>query len=365
MGPLQGLRVVEFAGAGPAPFAAMLLADLGAEVVRIERPGGSAVGYRRDPRHELTRRHRLATMVLDLKGGGREVALAVVSRADALIEPFRPGVMERLGLGPEPCLAANPGLVYGRITGWGREGPLADTAGHDINYLALSGALHYLGEPDRPPRPPLALLGDYAGGGLYVAFALLAAVLSARSTGRGQVVDASILGGVTALLTPLHGRRATGEITEARGVNPSDGSRPWYRCYAARDGHVAVGAIEDRFYAELLKVLDLDPARVPDRSDPANWPALANVFAARIAQRTRDEWAQAAAGTDACLTPVLTLAEAARHPQAPAFAAHHGWDEPLPGPEFSETPARPWQAASGGLTAWGIDAAMLARIAVA
>ncbi|MEO1000141.1 MAG: CaiB/BaiF CoA-transferase family protein [Pseudomonadota bacterium] len=338
MGPLAGLRVVEFAGLGPGPFAAMLLADLGAEVVRIERPGAvELLPLARD----MLLRGRAARVALDLKTAeGQAAAFALAARADALIEGFRPGVMERLGLGPGPLLAANPGLAYGRMTGWGQDGPLADRAGHDITYIALSGALDAIGEAGRGPVPPLNLLGDFGGGAMY----LVTGILAARLSGQGQVIDAAITEGTAHLSTMLYSLRAGGLWPGGRGENILDGGMPYYRCYACACGDwVAVGAIEPQFYAALLAGLDLtDDPRFARQQDRAAWPAMAEGFAAAFAARTRDDWADRFAGTDACVAPVLSADEAAAHPQAAArgiFAAPMGVPEPVPAPRFSATPA--------------------------
>ncbi|MBI5721082.1 MAG: CoA transferase [Burkholderiales bacterium] len=312
-GTLQGVRVVELASIGPGPFAAMLLADHGAEVLRIERPGPEG---RDDVRHDpVTTRGRAGRLVLDLKSAaGREALLREVERADILLEGFRPGVMERLGLGPADCHARNPRLVYGRMTGWGQQGPLAPRAGHDINYIALAGALHAIGTGGKPV-PPLNLIGDFGGGALYLAFGVLAALLRARTTGRGQVVDAAMVDGALSLMAMIFGRIATGHWRDGqRAANSLDGGRPWYDTYATADGrHVAVGANEPQFYRLLCEGLGLAPHEAALRDDPGAWPALRACIAARFATRTRDEWAAQFEGTDACVSPVLTLAEAEAH----------------------------------------------------
>lgn len=315
---LQGIRVIELAAIGPAPFAAMLLADHGAEVLRIERPGPDGHDeVRHDP---VTTRGRAARLTLDLKtAAGREALLAEVERADILLEGFRPGVMERLGLGPADCHARNPRLVYGRMTGWGQQGPLALRAGHDINYIALAGVLHAIGTggPDGgKPVPPLNLIGDFGGGALYLAFGVLAALLRARTTGQGQVVDAAMVDGALSLMAMIFGRIAAGHWRDGeRAANSLDGGRPWYDTYATADGrHMVVGANEAQFYRLLCEGLGLTPQQAAMRDDPAAWPALRKLFAERFATRTRDEWATQFEGSDACVSPVLTLAEAAAHP---------------------------------------------------
>ena len=337
-GPLAGVRVVEFDAIGPVPLAAMILADFGCEIVRISRAGRPPSPSADGPILGRGRR----CIALDLKSAAdRDTALAIVARADVVLEGNRPGVMERLGLGPDACLAANPKLVYGRMTGWGQTGPLAQTAGHDINYIALTGALHAIGGADRPV-PPLNLIGEYGGGSMLLALGVTAALVSARTTGTGQVVDAAMTDGSALLMSMFYAMHAGGYWRDAREANLLDGGAPFYRTYACADGgHVAVGAIEPAFFAALLAGLGLDAAGI-DQADRAAWPALARSFAARFAERTRDEWAAVFAGTDACVTPVLSLAEAPDHPHNRAratFAAPSGPMQPMPAPRFSATPA--------------------------
>ncbi|NLU68930.1 CaiB/BaiF CoA-transferase family protein [Streptomyces sp. HNM0574] len=342
-GPLAGVRVVELAGIGPGPFAAMLLADLGADVVRVDRPGGSALGI--EPAKDVTNRNK-RSVVLDLKSeDGLRTALDLVERADILIEGYRPGVAERLGLGPDACLARNGRLVYGRMTGWGQDGPLAHTAGHDIGYIAVTGALGITGSADGPPYAPANLLGDYAGGSLYLVIGILAALQhAAREDGAGQVVDAAIVDGTSHLSAMLHGMLAAGSWQDRRGSNLLDGGSPFYGVYATSDGgHMAVGALEPQFYAEFVRLLGLgeDGAEVPDRNDFAAWGALRDAVATRFATRTRDEWDEVFAGSDACVAPVLSLREAPAHPQLAArgtFVEHAGLTQPAPAPRFSATP---------------------------
>ena len=337
MGPLKGIRVLEFAGIGPGPFCAMLLADLGAEVVRLDRPEGPA-GTRQD----FVGRGR-RSVALDLKSP--EAALRLVERADALVEGFRPGVMERLGLGPEPCLARNPRLVYGRMTGWGQEGPLAQSAGHDMNYISLTGALWAIGRPGERPVPPLNLVGDYGGGGMLLAMGLLAALLEARGSGRGQVVDAAMVDGAALLMAPTYAMLARGRWRNQRGANMLDGAAPWYDTYECADGGwLSVAPIEPQFWEVMCRVLGLDPARLPDRMDPANWPALKAGLAAAFRTRARDDWATLFEGTDACVAPVLDLEEAPSHPHAlarGAFVRREGAVQPAAAPRFGRTPAEP------------------------
>ena len=340
-GPLAGVRIVEFDAIGPVPLAAMLLADLGAEIVRIARAPNSGQAWDDTGGAVLNRNRK--HVHLDLKSpGDRDRALALVTRADAVIEGFRPGVMERLGLGPDVCLAANPRLVFVRMTGWGQTGPLAERAGHDLNYIAVTGALEAMGSPDRPPPVPLNLVGDYGGGSMFAVMGLLAAVIAARASGRGQVVDVAMTDGVAALSSLFHGLAASGLWMNARGLNLLDGSKPFYRCYACADGrHVAVGALEPAFFARLLVGLDLDPAAF-SQFDPSEWPAMAETFAGVFVTRTRDEWAARFEGTDACVSPVLDFAEAADHPHNAArqtLIEFDGVRQPAPAPRFSDTPA--------------------------
>ncbi|MFR9757508.1 CaiB/BaiF CoA transferase family protein [Streptomyces sp. TR06-5] len=341
-GPLQGVRVVELVGIGPGPFAAMLLADLGADVVRVDRPGGSALGI--DPAQDLTNRNK-RSVVLDLKThDGLQAALALVERADILIEGNRPGVTERLGIGPDACRARNPRLVYGRMTGWGQQGPLASRAGHDLGYIAVSGALGLAGPAGGPPYAPANLLGDYAGGSLYLVVGLLAALHHARSPGgTGQVVDAAVVDGASHLTSMIHGMLAAGAWQDRRGANLLDGGAPFYGTYDTADGgHMAVGALEPSFYEEFLRLLGLgEDTTLPSRDDPANWTALRERIAARFRLRTRDEWTEVFDGSDACVAPVLSLAEAPRHPHLAArgtFLELDGRTQPAPAPRFSATP---------------------------
>ena len=339
-GPLAGLRVVEVAGIGPGPFAGMLLADAGADVIRVDRPGGGAVTGRLD----VVGRGRRSVAVDLKRPEGVEVVLRLAERAEVLFEGFRPGVAERLGIGPEPCLARNPALVYGRMTGWGQDGPLAPAAGHDIAYIALAGMLHMVGRAEEPPPPPINVVGDYGGGGMLLAFGILCAVLEARRTGRGQVVDAAIVDG-TALLTSLfHGLRAAGRWSDARSANLLDGGAPFYGSYECADGrYVAVGALEPKFSAELLDRLGVAPDDELRRRlyDPSAWPELRLRMAELFRGRTRDEWTALLEGTDACFAPVLSLAEAPSHPHNAArgtFTEVAGLVQPAPAPRFSATP---------------------------
>ncbi|WPB59392.1 CaiB/BaiF CoA-transferase family protein [Xylophilus sp. GOD-11R] len=335
-GPLRGVRVVEFAGLGPAPFAAMLLSDMGADVVRIDRPGAPV-----ETRDCTLRGRHLAQ--LDLKSAaGQAAALALIEQADVLIEGFRPGVMERLGLGPDDCLARRPALVYGRMTGWGQSGPRMHAAGHDINYISLPGALEAIGTRESP-LPPLNLVGDYGGGALYLLTGVLAALLESRTSGQGQVVDAAMCDGVASLMAPIMGMGATGLWRGGRASNMLDGGAHYYRTYACADGrHVAVGAIEPQFYALLRERAGLDDPAFDAQHDAARWPALSARLAEVMKQRTRDEWCALFAGTDACVTPVLSLEEAPADPHLAArgtFVQHQGRLQPAPAPRFSRTPS--------------------------
>jgi alpha-methylacyl-CoA racemase len=338
-GPLGGARIVEMAGLGPGPFAAMLLADLGADLVRVDRVGPAATGA--DPRAYAMHRGRRSVAV-DLKHPeGREIVLRLVEGADALIEGYRPGVMERLGLGPDECRARNRRIVYGRMTGWGQDGPLATTAGHDIDYIALSGALHCCARAGERPVPPVNFLGDMGGGGAFLALGIVAALWESARSGDGQVVDAAMVDGSAALTTMLHGLLRQGRWRDEPGVNFADTGSPSYEVYECADGrHVAVGAIEGQFYGALVDGLGLDPDQLPDRRDPANWPALKRRFADVFASRTRDQWAETFEGTDACVAPVLSLTEAPHHDHNVArgtFVDHGGITQPAPAPRFSRT----------------------------
>jgi crotonobetainyl-CoA:carnitine CoA-transferase CaiB-like acyl-CoA transferase len=319
----------------------MLLAELGANVIRIDRRGASGLGVPKPPRYDLLLRGRKA-FALDLKREqGIEAALRLVDRADALIEGFRPGVMERLGLGPETLLARNPRLVYGRMTGWGQEGPLAQTAGHDLNYIAVGGALHSIGRPGAPPSLPLNLVGDYAGA-VYLAFGIVAAILSARETGVGQVVDAAICDTSAHLMTSFYGQAAAGVFSAERGTNVLDGGAPYYDVYECKDGrYVSVAAIEPKFFAELLRRLGLDPSAFPEQDDRSRWREAHNILASTFKTRSRDEWSELLQGSDACFAPVLALEEAPSHPHFKArstFVEIDGIIQPRPAPRFGGAP---------------------------
>jgi alpha-methylacyl-CoA racemase len=349
-GPLEGVRVLALAGMGPTPFASMLLADLGADVVRVVRPPSSSRRTGTTPADEVGAEYDIVnrgvtSVAVDLKDpAGAETVLGLVRRADVFIEGFRPGVAERLGLGPSVLLDARPQLVYARLTGFGQEGPLARTAGHDINYVAQSGALSMLGHPGEPPRPPVNLLGDYAGGGAIAALGILAAVLSARRTGVGQVVDAAMVDGVALLTAKLLGLRAGGLFQGEPGTNYLDGGAPYYATYRCADGrYIAVGALELMFYRAFIDRLGVDTRDWPDQLDRERWPRLRELIAEVLATRSRDDWAVVFAGSDACVTPVLEPEEAARDPHNVArgmFRHVAGVLHPEPSPRFSGTPTR-------------------------
>lgn len=366
MGPLHGVRIVEIASAAPAPFACMVLGDLGAEVLRVDR-ATTRRGSESKP-DPLGRGRRSVTV--DLKSAeGQGVVRKLAASADALIEGFRPGVAERLGIGPGDCHAVNPALVYGRMTGWGQSGPLAERAGHDINYISLAGALEPIGRAGEPPVPPLNLIGDFGGGGLLLALGVLAALHERKSSGLGQVVDAAMVDGASLLTTWLHGLRAAGDWEPERGTNLLDGGAPFYDTYLTLDGrYVSVGALERRFYAQLLDGLGLDPAELPSQYDRSGWPTLRQRFAAVFRSRTRDEWERVFAQSDACVTPVLSPEESARHPHAVArggFVEVDGIRQPAPAPRFSRTPAEVYPstgAPENVLRGWGFSTTELAAL---
>jgi alpha-methylacyl-CoA racemase len=337
--PLAGVRVVEFAGLGPAPYAGMLLADLGADILRIDRPGGAALFPVKNAPIDRGRR----SLALDLKDADAvDQCLRIVEKTDVLIEGFRPGVMERLGLGPETALKRNPKLIYARMTGWGQDGPLAQTAGHDLTYLALTGILDAIGPSEGPPVPPLNLIGDMGGGGAFLVIGILAALWEKEKSGRGQIVDAAILDGAVSQLAIILGLRGSGLWPSARGRNLLDGGAPFYRTYACADGKfIAVGALEPKFFAALMLGLGQNPAEYADRQyDRSQWPALHQEFEATFAKKSRDEWAALFENIDACVVPVLDFDEAACHPHNAArgtFMEHEGRLQPPPAPRFSRS----------------------------
>jgi alpha-methylacyl-CoA racemase len=347
MGPLDGVRIVELAGIGPAPFCAMLLSDMGAEVIRVDRAAnaGRDVGREgEDPRFGLLQRGR-RNIAVDLKNPAAvDAVLRLIDQADGLIEGFRPGVMERLGLAPGICLKRNPKLVYGRMTGWGQDGPIAHTAGHDINYIALSGALYSIGEAGGPPVPPLNLIGDFGGGALYLAMGVLAGIISARATGKGQVIDCSMVEGSASLMMMMYGALAAGAWKEERGSNRTDGGAHYYHVYETKDGeHVAIGSIEPQFYALLLQHTGLEGERLPEQADRTGWPDMQQRLARIFKQQTRAEWTRIMEQTDICFAPVLRMSEAFAHPHnvhRGSFVEVDGIRQPGPAPRFLGTPAR-------------------------
>jgi alpha-methylacyl-CoA racemase len=371
MGPLSGVRVIEIASLAPAPFGCMILADLGADVLRVDRAErcGPDVPIPKDP---LSRSRR--SIGLNLKDPAAiDVLLQLVDTADVLVEGFRPGVAERLGFGPQVCAKRNPGLVFARMTGWGQSGPLAPTAGHDIDYIAISGALSMIGRTGESPVPPVNLLGDFGGGGMLLALGILAALVERAHSGLGQVVDAAMVDGSALLTSFVYGMRASGTWQDRRGSNLLDGGAPFYDTYATADRkYVAVGALEPQFYAALLDGLGLTGTDLPEQHDRDGWPVLRQRFAAAFASRTRAEWEQVFAGTDACVAPVLDLAEAPVHQHAAsrgAFAEIAGVTQPAPAPRFGRTvaakpapPPRPGQDTDAVLAGLGLSAADVADL---
>jgi alpha-methylacyl-CoA racemase len=342
MGPLAGLKIIELAGIGPGPMTAMMLGDMGADVVRIDRTRPGAMDRLAEPRYSVHGRSRRSVAVDLQNPAGVDVVLRLVAGADGLIEPFRPGVAERLGIGPEPCLARNPRLVYGRMTGWGQEGPLARAAGHDINYIALTGALHAIGREGQAPVPPLNLVGDFGGGGMLLAFGMVCGLLEAQRSGRGQVVDAAMVDGAALLFGAIFGLHEAGVWKDRRGVNLLDTGAPFYDVYETADGkHVAIGSLEPQFYALLLEKSGIAADGLPHQHDRSWWPELRRRLTAAFKTRTRDEWCRVMEGTDVCFAPVLSIAEAPEHPQAVArraFVDVDGVRQPAPAPRFSRTP---------------------------
>jgi alpha-methylacyl-CoA racemase len=372
-GPLEGIRVIEIAGIGPGPFCAMLLADLGADVLRIDRADRVRSDRPGTVPFDLTARSRRSAAI-DLKHPrGVEAVLRLVDRADVLTEGFRPGVMERLGLGPDVCMARNPRLVYGRMTGWGQDGPMAHAAGHDINYIALAGALAHFGRLGQKPTPPLNMVGDFGGGGIFLAFGLLAALLERGRSGRGQVVDAAMVDGAAVLMTMIWGMYQSGAFNLEPGTNLLDSGAHFYEVYETSDGkYISLGSIEPQFYAELLDLLGLDPRSLPEQMDASRWPSLKTRFEALFRTRTREEWCRILEGTDVCFAPVLSMPEAAAHPHARArgaFVEAGGMQQPAPAPRFSRTPpaaptppARPGQHTDAALADWGFGPGLLAEL---
>ena len=372
MGPLSGLKIVEFAGIGPGPMAAMLLADMGAEVLRIDRAEPTDLGSKRPPRYDLLRRNRKIVRLDLKKPEAVAFALDLVAKADALLEGFRPGVMERLGLGPDVCFARNPKLVFGRMTGWGQEGPMAHAAGHDLNYIALTGVLDSIGRKGGPPTPPLNLVGDFGGGALYLAMGMLAAIIECKTSGKGQVVDAAMVDGASSLMTAAYGMHAAGLSNGGRGGNMLDSGAYFYDVYECADGkYVSIASIEGRFHAELLQCLSIDPQSLPPQLDRSNWHVAREKFTAIFKTKTREEWTALLEGTDTCFAPVLSVEEAPRHPHNIArgtFIELDGVVQPGPAPRFSRTelgtplpPDAPGSDdANAVLTSWGLTAPEIA-----
>jgi alpha-methylacyl-CoA racemase len=364
MGPLQGVRILEIAGIGPGPFAAMMLADMGAEVLRIDRAQNVNPSPPAEPNFDILNRGRRSIGV-DLKNeAGVETVLKLVEKADVLIEGFRPGVMERLGLGPDVCLARNPRLVFGRMTGWGQEGPMAQAAGHDINYIALAGVLHHIGRDGEKPLPPLNLVGDFGGGGMLLAFGVACALAERARSGKGQVVDAAMVDGASVLMTMMHTFRHAGMFSDDRGTNLLDTGAHFYETYETKDGkHVALGSIEPQFYAELIRRSGLEGQDLPRQMDRTQWPAMKERFTALFKTKTRAEWCELMEGTDVCFAPVLTMGEAYEHPHnvhRSTFVEVAGKMQPAPAPRFSRTPpkisrppAHPGQHTDEALRDWG------------
>ncbi len=364
-GPLEGVRIIELAGIGPSPFGAMMLADAGADVLRIDRAERAVHPPRQEPHVDVLARGRRSVAVDLKRPDGTELVMRLCERADALTEGFRPGVAERLGLGPEDCLARNPKLVYARMTGWGQDGPLARTAGHDIDYIALAGALEPIGRAGERPVPPLNLVGDFGGGGMLLAYGVCAALLSAQRTGKGQVIDVAMVDGAAALMAMTYTLRATGMWKDERGTNLLDTGAPFYEVYETSDGgYMGVGAIEPQFYAELVRLLGLKADELPDQNDRARWPEMKERFAQVFATRTRAEWEEVFIGTDACVAPVLSPAEAPDHPHNRArgtFVEVAGMVQPSPAPRFLGTPGsvrrppvNPGQHGDEALAEWGL-----------
>jgi alpha-methylacyl-CoA racemase len=366
VGPLNGIRIIELAGRGPGPFAGMWLADMGAEVVRIDRPAGDPRAAVPDPRRELVGRGRRSVRVDLKRQAGVEVVRRLAERADGMYEGFRPGVVDRLGVGPSACRARNPRLVYAHATGWGQDGPLATTAGHDINYIALAGALEPIGRAGAPPTVPLNLVGDNAGGGMLLAFGLVCGILEARTSGEGQVVDAAMVDGASLLMTIFHGRRSNGTWRDERGTNYLDSGAPYYDVYETSDGkYVSVGAIEPKFHRRLLALIGVPADDLADPIARPDWPALRTRMAAAFRTRTRAEWTALLADTDSCYAPVLALGEVAEHPHHRArqsFVTVEGVVQPAPAPRFSRTrpeiarrPPMPGEHSAEVLGDWGFE----------
>ena len=372
MGPLAGFKIIEMAGIGPAPMCAMLLADLGATVLRVDRQQPSGLGLPSHRRFQILHRSRHAIAVDLKKREGVDLVLRLAGTADALIEGFRPGVMERLGLGPDQCFARNPKLVFGRMTGWGQEGPLSQAAGHDLNYIALAGVLHSIGRAGGPPTPPLNLVGDFGGGALYLAFGLVCGLLEAQRSGKGQVVDAAMVDGAASLMSIFYALHAAGSFSLKRGENVLDSGAFFYDVYECADGkYISLASIEDKFLEEFLRRMEIDAKEMPAKMDKARWPEAKAKLALRFKTKTRDEWCRLLEGSDACFAPVLTLEEAPAHPHNAArgsFVEVDGIVQPAPAPRFSRTPAskptppeEPGERGIRSLAQWGLSEADIAQ----
>lgn len=373
MGPLHGYRIIELTGIGPAPMCGMMLAELGAEVLRIDRLQASGLGIGANPQQEILHRSR-PCIAVDLKSqGGVELILKLVESADALIEGFRPGVTERLGIGPEHCAARNPKLVYGRVTGWGQDGPLAQAAGHDMNYISLTGALHSIGRAGDKPTPPMNLVGDFGGGTLYLALGVVAAMLEAKGSGKGQVVDAAMVDGAASLMTAAYRLRGSGVTNDNRGENILDTGAHFYEVYETSDNkYISLAPIEAKFYAELLERIGASADDIPQSFDRQDWPALKEKIAAIIGTKTRDQWCELLEGTDVCFAPVLDMGEAPDHPHMAArktFVERDGIVQPNAAPRFSRTPSAiksspglPGANSHDALATWGMDGATVDQL---
>ncbi|MAL77561.1 MAG: carnitine dehydratase [Sneathiella sp.] len=365
MGPLAGYKIVEMGGIGPGPMCAMLLADLGADIVRIDRLADPGLGSMPTSRFSLLMRGRRSVSIDTKTEAGKEAVLSLIEKADGLIEGFRPGVMERLGLGPDVALARNPKLVYGRMTGWGQDGPMAQAAGHDINYIALSGVLHAIGRKDEAPVPPLNLVGDFGGGALYLALGLVCGLLEAQKSGKGQVVDAAMVDGAASLMTMFFGLMAAGHWKDERGVNLLDGGTHYYDVYETKDGkYISLGSIEAKFYKQLMELTGLDKENLPPQLDPKSWPIIKARLTEVFKTKTRDEWDDIMLTTDVCYAPVLSIMEATKHPHnthRKTFVEYDGVVQPAPAPRFSRTeatiqrpPCLPGEHTREAMRDWGI-----------
>ncbi|MEP3247027.1 MAG: CaiB/BaiF CoA-transferase family protein [Sneathiella sp.] len=373
MGPLAGFKIVEMGGIGPGPMCALLLSDMGADVIRIDRMQETGLGVHTEPKFNLLMRGRRSVAIDSKSKEGQELILSLIEQADGLIEGFRPGVMERLGLGPDVVFARNPKITYGRMTGWGQDGPMAPAAGHDLNYIALSGALHAMGRKGSMPTPPLNLVGDFGGGALYLAMGMLAAMLEAGKSGKGQVVDVSMVDGAASLMSTFFGLKAAGRWSNERGTNILDSGAHFYDVYETSDGkYVSIGSIETKFYNELLRLTGLENEDLPPQMDVASWPKLRARFAEVFVQKTRDEWCEIMEGTDVCFAPVLSMDEAPEHPHNIArgtFTEIDGVIQPAPAPKFSRTkseiqgpPCYPGQHTEEALQSWGVQSDKIADL---